>query len=76
MVPATTPTPSPDSDRTVVDALRTGDDAAFGTLVHRYHTAMVAIALRYGHDRAVAEDVAQEIWIALLERIDTFEGRS
>jgi DNA-directed RNA polymerase specialized sigma24 family protein len=37
---------------------------------------MVAIALRYGHDRAVAEDVAQEIWIALLERIDTFEGRS
>jgi DNA-directed RNA polymerase specialized sigma24 family protein len=60
MVSATTPTPSPDSDRTVVDALRTGDDAAFGTLVHRYHTAMVAIALRYVHHE-LRQIVAREV---------------
>ncbi|HSJ44509.1 MAG TPA: RNA polymerase sigma factor [Euzebyales bacterium] len=76
MASATTPTRSPDPDATVVDALRTGDDAAFGALVARHHTAMVAVAMRYVHDRAVAEDVTQETWIALWERIDTFEGRS
>lgn len=30
--------------------------------------------MRYVHDRAVAEDVTQETWIALWERIDTFRG--
>lgn len=43
MASATTPTRTPDPDATVLDALRTGDDAAFGTLVARHHTAMVTV---------------------------------
>lgn len=73
---ATTPTRSPDPDRVILDALRAGDEEAFAAVVRRYHTAMVAVALRYVHDGAGAEDVVQETWMALLQRIDTFEARS
>ena len=72
----TRPMPSPDLDRVVVDALRAGDASAFRDLVRRHHAAMVAVALRYVHDRQVAEDVVQETWLALIERLDRFEGRS
>lgn len=37
---------------------------------------MVRVALRYVRDRAVAEEVAQETWLAVLEGIGGFEGRS
>lgn len=73
---AITPTRSPDPDHMIVDALRSGDASAFRDLVRRYHSPMVAVALRYVHDRQVAEDVVQETWVALIERLDRFEGRS
>jgi len=60
----------------LVAALRRGDEAAFMTLVDRYHGALVRTALLYVKDRAVAEEVAQEAWIGALKGIDRFEGRS
>jgi RNA polymerase sigma-70 factor, ECF subfamily len=63
-------------DRTLVEALRAGDEPAFETLVERYHGSLVRIAMIYVGNRAAAEDVAQETWLAVLEGIERFEGRS
>jgi RNA polymerase sigma-70 factor, ECF subfamily len=63
-------------DVAVVAALRGGDERAFEALVDRYHRALVQIALMYVRDRTVAEEVAQETWLAVLEGIERFEGRS
>jgi len=59
-----------------VALLRAGDEEAFATMVERHHAAMVRVARGYVHSRAVAEEVAQETWLAVLNGIDRFEGRS
>ena len=60
----------------LVRALCSGDEAAFAALVDRHHLAMVRLASVYVRDRAVAEEVAQETWLAALNSITRFEGRS
>jgi RNA polymerase sigma-70 factor (ECF subfamily) len=67
--------PSAD-EHALVAALRSGDELAFEALVNRYHRSLVQVALMYVRDRAVAEEVAQETWLAVLEGIERFEGRS
>jgi RNA polymerase sigma-70 factor (ECF subfamily) len=57
-------------------ALRVGDEAAFRALVTRHHQAMVRIASCYVRSRAVAEEVTQETWLAVIQGLDHFEGRS
>jgi RNA polymerase sigma-70 factor (ECF subfamily) len=57
-------------------ALRAGDEAAFQSLIQRYHGPMLRLALTYVGDRGAAEDVVQETWLACLRSLDRFEGRS
>jgi RNA polymerase sigma-70 factor, ECF subfamily len=64
----------PDDD--LVQALRRGDEVAFVALVSRYYSAMLSLALLYVPSYAVAEEVVQETWLAVLQGIDRFEGRS
>jgi len=75
-MPALPNTPPPEDDAATVAALRRGDPAAFETLIDRYHATMVRVAGLYARDRQVAEEVVQETWLAVLEGIDRFEGRS
>jgi RNA polymerase sigma-70 factor, ECF subfamily len=63
-------------DMQIVAAVLDGDEAAFEALVRRYHESMVRIATTFVRSRAVAEEVAQETWIAMLHGLDRFEGRS
>jgi RNA polymerase sigma-70 factor (ECF subfamily) len=65
-----------ETDDAMVAALRRGDEAAFAQLVDRYHAALLRLALTFVHDRAVAEEVVQETWVAVLQGIDRFESRS
>ena len=57
-------------------ALRSGDEAAYMSLVEAYHGAMVRLAGTYVPSRSMAEDVVQETWLAVLEGLNGFEGRS
>jgi RNA polymerase sigma-70 factor, ECF subfamily len=63
-------------DEQLYDALRRGDEQAFTVLVERYHAALIRLAMTYVKNRAVAEEVAQETWLAVLRGLDRFESRS
>jgi RNA polymerase sigma-70 factor (ECF subfamily) len=60
----------------LVEALRRGEEAAFITLMERYHTALLRLAQLYLPERSLAEEVVQETWIGVLHGIRQFEGRS
>jgi RNA polymerase sigma-70 factor (ECF subfamily) len=66
----------PSDDAELVAALRAGDEAAFAELVDRLSPAMLRVAASYVPERAVAEEVVQEAWIAVMRGIDGFEERS
>ena len=64
------------NEQELVAALRAGDETAFVALVDRYHASLVRLARMYVRQPSVAEEVAQETWLAVLNGIDRFEGRS
>ena len=68
--------PPQDEDAELLRSLRAGDEQAFATLVDRYTASMLRIARLYVRTPAVAEDVVQETWLAVIQGIDRFEGRS
>jgi RNA polymerase sigma-70 factor (ECF subfamily) len=63
-------------DAVLVKALAARDQDAFAYLLDRYHPALVRLAEQYVPNRAVAEEVVQETWLAVIEGIDRFEQRS
>jgi RNA polymerase sigma-70 factor (ECF subfamily) len=63
-------------DAAVVAALRRGDEAAFTDLVNAYSNSLLRLAMDFCRTRSVAEEVVQETWLAVLNGIDRFEGRS
>ena len=64
------------SEQELVERLRAGDEDAFAELVRRYHRLMMRVARGYVRSDAVAEEVVQESWLAVLRGIERFEGRS
>ena len=64
------------NEAALVAGLRAGDESAFRALIEMYHAMLVRVARMYVSTQAVAEEVAQETWLAVLEGIDRFEGRS
>jgi RNA polymerase sigma-70 factor (ECF subfamily) len=60
----------------LVQRLREGDEGAFAELIDSYGATMLRVAQMYVRDRATAEEVVQETWLAVLNGIDRFEGRS
>ena len=56
--------------------LRSGEEGAFVSLVQRYQEQMLRLAAGFVPSRAVAEEVVQDTWLAVLRGLDAFEGRS
>jgi RNA polymerase sigma-70 factor (ECF subfamily) len=63
-------------ERALVEALRHGDEAAFTTLLDRYQSSLVRLAMMYVPNRQAAEDAVQDTWMGVVQGIDHFEGRS
>ncbi len=60
----------------LVDALRDGDERAFASLIDQHAPAMLRLAQLHVPTRAIAEEVVQETWLAVVRGLDSFEGRS
>ena len=65
-----------DSDGQLVDRLRAGEEAAFVELVGRYQPQLLRLAEATVGSRAVAQEVTQDTWLAVVRGVDRFEGRS
>jgi RNA polymerase sigma-70 factor, ECF subfamily len=64
------------TEQELLDALRGGDERAFGQLVATHHAAMLRLARNYVACAATAEEVVQETWMGVLNGIDGFRGGS
>ena len=60
----------------LLNLLRQGDETAFARLVEQYHASLVRLARIHVRDTAIAEELAQETWLAVLRGLDRFEGRA
>jgi RNA polymerase sigma-70 factor (ECF subfamily) len=68
--------PGPVDDQQLVARAQSGDEAAFAELVRRHSAAMLRLARMYVPTQALAEDVVQETWLAVVKGLERFEGRS
>jgi len=65
-----------EDDLGLVERLRAGDESAFVELVHRYQSRLLRLAEATVGSRAVAEEVCQDTWLAVVRGVERFEGRS
>jgi len=65
-----------EDDLRTVEALRSGNEAAFVSLVDHYHAPMLQLAMIFVSSQAVAEEVVQEAWMGVFQGLERFEGRS
>jgi RNA polymerase sigma-70 factor (ECF subfamily) len=65
-----------DDETDLLDALRRGDEQAFRDLVRRHQPTLLRLARMYAPSLAVAEEIVQETWLAVLRGLDGFEGRA
>lgn len=63
-------------DAELVRRIRAGDRSAFTGLVRRHGGALLRLARVFVHDEALAEEVVQDTWVAVLDGLDAFEGRA
>ncbi len=70
---ASEPTPE---DHVLVARIRDGDEATFALLLDSWSSGMHRVAASYVATCAIADDVVQDAWLAVIEHIDSFEGRS
>ncbi len=57
-----------DDEARLVAALRQGDPEAFGPVYDAYRSRLFTFILRMVNRRAIAEELAQEVWLRLAER--------
>jgi RNA polymerase sigma-70 factor, ECF subfamily len=65
-----------DDDKQLLARLRDGDGQAFEALVGRYHGRLKRLAALFVTTEASAEEVVQDTWLAVLDGLEGFEGRS
>lgn len=62
-------------DRALAQRLLSGDAEAFELVYRRHNAAMLRFCAGIVRSRDLAEEVVQDTWVAVLGRIDLFEGR-
>jgi len=64
------------AELSLIEALRQGNEDAFGRLVDQHHASLRRVARLYLSNRAVAEEVVQDTWLGVIQGMWAFEGRS
>ena len=59
-------------DRTLIDQAQVGDEAAFSEIYHRYQPAVRTYIYYRLRDDMLADDLAAEVFVRLVDKIDTF----
>ena len=62
------------SDADIMLRVKAGDDSAFEYLVQKYRRAMVSFMFRMAHNSAVAEDLAQEVFLRVYRSRGNYEA--
>jgi RNA polymerase sigma-70 factor, ECF subfamily len=68
--------PTSTGDRELLERLRAGDEEAFVALVGRHNRALFCVARSFVPTSAIAEEVVQDTWMAVVRGLSKFEGRS
>jgi RNA polymerase sigma-70 factor (ECF subfamily) len=63
-------------DAALVARLRAGDEETFRALVRGQHRALLRVAMAFVESQAVAEEIVQDTWMAVIAALGDFEGRS
>ena len=64
-----------DSDRLLIQQIRSGDGDAWTQLIARYEGRLLAFAERRLRDRAASEDVVQEAFVGFLNSLPNFDEK-
>jgi RNA polymerase sigma-70 factor, ECF subfamily len=65
---------NPVSDAELVRRFKEGDRSAFGEIVRRYQDRVYTMCVRWMGDREVAQEVAQDVFLALFRSLGSFRG--
>ena len=76
VVPAPAPAPIVDPDRDLVSRCQKKQPAAFEELVRRYQDRVFNLCFRFLREREVAEEIAQDVFVAVYKHIEGFKGDS
>jgi len=68
------PSAEASGDAEVMLRVKAGDDSAFAYLVQKYRRAMVSFMYRMAHNPAVAEDLAQEVFLRVYRSRENYEA--
>ncbi|MCA8954047.1 MAG: sigma-70 family RNA polymerase sigma factor [Planctomycetes bacterium] len=63
-------------DAELISAVLEGSEVAFGTLVDRYKDRLFRLLGRYCRDQVECEDLAQDVFLKVFRKLDTFQGGS
>jgi RNA polymerase sigma-70 factor (ECF subfamily) len=59
---------------TLLERCRRGDDLAWEALVRRYQSRVYSVAFHYMRNAEEARDMAQDIFVRIYQRLETFQG--
>ncbi len=65
-----------ENDNELVQRVRSGDEEAFERLIKRHQTKVQRLLLRITGRSEDAEDILQDVFIAVYEKLDQFEGKA
>ncbi len=63
-------------EATLIERVKNGDQQAFEDLVSRYENKVYRLAIKLTRNETLAEEVMQEVFLKIYEKIGTFRGES
>ncbi|WP_294569145.1 RNA polymerase sigma factor, partial [uncultured Arthrobacter sp.] len=63
-------------ERELLAQLQSGDEARFRQLVTDLTPVLTRLARTYTPTEVAAQDAVQDTWLVVIDKLDTFEGRS